>query len=258
LIITVMMWTEFISRVVTLVVAVVATTAAAADSDQGQSPQFFTIEGKVAIPQSLNFDWITQSRILVDGGKYLGFLKEDGSFVVTNVPPGSYVVEVACPDFDFDPARVEITSRGKMRSRRVNNLGSGQPVTLAYPLRFKAKQPTQYFMQREEWRITDVIKNPMVMMMILPVILIGVLPKLMNSQDPEIQREMQQSMNALQPNGANMPDMAEMMTSIFGGGAPAPAKKKSEKNSSRDRDDRDGRGGGGASESRGKGTSRRK
>ena len=82
----------------------------------------------------------------------------------------------------------------------------------------------------------------------------------MNSQDPEIQREMQQSMNALQPNGANMPDMAEMMTSIFGGGAPAPAKKKSEKNSSRDRDDRDGRGGGGggASESRGKGTSRRK
>ena len=28
-------------------------------------------------------------------------------------------------------------------------------------------------MQREEWRITDVIKNPMVMMMILPVILIG-------------------------------------------------------------------------------------
>ena len=124
-------------------------------------------------------------------------------------------MEVACPDFDFDPARVEITSRGKMRSRRVNNLGSGQPVTLAYPLRFKAKvgtlrllprelstrfcrsrgvilslsavsflsvytfhwqQPTQYFMQREEWRITDVIKNPMVMMMILPVILIGTDP----------------------------------------------------------------------------------
>ena len=48
-------------------------------------------------------------------------------------------MEVASPDFDFDPARVEITSKGKMRARRVNNLGSGQPVTLAYPLRFKAK-----------------------------------------------------------------------------------------------------------------------
>jgi len=222
----------------------------AADSDSGsQSPQFFTIEGKVSIPQTLDFDWITQSRILVDGGKYLGFLKEDGSFVVTNVPPGSYVVEVASPDYDFDPARVEITSRGKMRARRVNNLGSGQPVTLAYPLRFKAKSPTQYFMQREEWRITDVIKNPMVMMMILPVILIGVLPKLMNSQDPEIQREMQQSMNALQPNAANMPDMAEMMTSIFGGGAPAPKKKSGTGSGNRD---------GGGSETRSRGAARRK
>lgn len=219
-----------------ILVTLLGSFASCAEVDQGSnpsSPQLFTIEGKVAIPQSLEMDWIVNSRILVDGGKYLGFLREDGSFVVTNVPPGSYVLEVASPDFDFDPARVEITSKGKMRARRVNNLGSGQPATLAYPLRFKAKNPTQYFMQREEWHITDVIKNPMVMMMILPVILIGVLPKLMNSQDPEVQREMQQSMSALQPNAANMPDMAEMMTSLFGGGAPQP-KKKSNSASNRD------------------------
>lgn len=221
------------------------------ESDQGPSPpQFFTIEGKVSIPQSINSDWVIQTRVLVDGGKYLGFLAEDGSFVITNVPPGSYVVEVASPDYDIEPARVEITSRGKMRARRVNNLGSGQPVPLAYPLRFKAKAPTQYFMQREEWRITDVIKNPMVMMMILPVILIGVLPKLMNSQDPEIQREMQQSMNALQPNAANMPDMAEWMTSMFGGGAP-PTKKKSGTSGNGNRD-------GGGADARSRGAARRK
>jgi len=179
-----------------------------------EAPSLFMVEGKVSIPQSLNLDWVTTTRVLLDGGKYIGFLREDGSFIVTNVPPGSYLVEVASPDYAFDPARVEITSRGKMRARRVNNLGgSAQNVALTYPFRFKAKGMTQYFLQREEWRITDVIKNPMVMMMILPVILIGILPKLMNSQDPEIQREMQQSMNALQPNGANMPDISEMMTS---------------------------------------------
>lgn len=218
-------------------VTMVTSLATAVESDQGLPSQFFTVEGKVSIPQLLQMDWVTETRILVDGGKYLGFLREDGSFVVTNVPAGSYMVEVASADFDFDPARVEITSKGKMRSRRVNNLGSGQPVTLAYPLRFKAKNPTQYFMQREEWRITDIMKNPMVMMMILPVILIGVLPKLMNSQDPEIQREMQQSMSALQPNTNSMPDMAEMMTSFFGGAAPPPKKKTA---------NRDGGGGGGA------------
>ena len=238
-----MVWAAILTLTMSLMVA--------ADSDQGPNPpQFFTIEGKVSIPQSLNMEWVTQTKLLVDGGKYLGFLGEDGSFVITNVPPGSYVVEVASPDYDFEPARVEITSRGKMRARRVNNLGSGQPIPLAYPLRFKAKAPTQYFMQREEWRITDVIKNPMVMMMILPVILIGVLPKLMNSQDPEIQREMQQSMNALQPNAANMPDMAEWMTSMFGGGAPPP-KKKSGAAGNGNRD-------GGGTEARSRGTARRK
>ena len=147
-------------------VTMVTSLATAVESDQGLPSQFFTVEGKVSIPQLLQMDWVTETRILVDGGKYLGFLREDGSFVVTNVPAGtsiddgagllstkattiyfmklllltgSYMVEVASADFDFDPARVEITSKGKMRSRRVNNLGSGQPVTLAYPLRFKAK-----------------------------------------------------------------------------------------------------------------------
>ena len=62
--------------------------AAEPDSGLPPSPQFFTVEGKVAIPQSLDLEWIPQTRILVDGGKYLGFLKEDGSFVVTNVPAG--------------------------------------------------------------------------------------------------------------------------------------------------------------------------
>jgi len=242
--------TALFAHIATLVFTTMVTlTVGAVELDQGlpSSPQFFTVEGKVSIPQSLQMDWVIHTRVLVDGGKYLGFLKEDGSFVVTNVPAGSYVVEVACPDFDFDPARVEITSKGKMRSRRVNNLGSGQPVTLAYPLRFKAKNPTQYFMQREEWRITDVIKNPMVMMMILPVILMGVLPKLMNSQDPEVQREMQQSMSALQPNANNMPDMAEMMTSFFGGAAPAPKKKSTSRE-----------GSGGGSEARPRPSARRK
>ena len=73
----------YVSRSLTLLFAAVLThTAGAVEPDQGtHSPQFFTIEGKVSIPQTLNFDWVTQSRILVDGGKYLGFLKEDGSFV---------------------------------------------------------------------------------------------------------------------------------------------------------------------------------
>lgn len=43
------------------------------------------------------------------------FSRTDGSFVVHDIPSGSYVVEVISPAYRFDPVRVDITSKGKMR-----------------------------------------------------------------------------------------------------------------------------------------------
>lgn len=45
----------------------------------------------------------------------LFFFRTDGSFVVHDVPSGSYVVEVISPAHKFEPVRVDITSKGKMR-----------------------------------------------------------------------------------------------------------------------------------------------
>jgi hypothetical protein len=33
--------------------------------------------------------------------------------------------------------------------------------------------------QREEWKVTDILFNPMLMMMVMPLLLITVLPKMM-------------------------------------------------------------------------------
>ncbi len=41
--------------------------------------------------------------------------RTDGSFAVNDVPSGSYVVEVVTPNYRFEPVRVDITSKGKMR-----------------------------------------------------------------------------------------------------------------------------------------------
>lgn len=41
--------------------------------------------------------------------------RTDGSFAVNDVPSGSYVVEIVSPSIRFDPVRVDITSKGKMR-----------------------------------------------------------------------------------------------------------------------------------------------
>jgi hypothetical protein len=54
----------------------------------------------------------------------------------------------------------------------------------------KALGKMSYFQQREEWKVTDILMNPMILMMGLPLLIITVLPKMMN--DPEAKREMEQ------------------------------------------------------------------
>jgi len=186
----------------------------------------FKIEGKVVVPFTSDSDWIGSTTVLVDGGAFLGFVKSDGSFVINNVPSGSYVVDIANPTYMFEPVRIDINQKGKIRARRVNNVQPQAVSQLSYPLKYKARAKTNYFQQREQWRITDMLFNPMVMMMILPFLVIMVLPKLMNTADPETQKEMQSQMNMLNPK-QNMPELSELMAGWFGGGAPKkPVKSK--------------------------------
>uniref|UniRef100_A0A023GMQ3 ER membrane protein complex subunit 7 beta-sandwich domain-containing protein n=1 Tax=Amblyomma triste TaxID=251400 RepID=A0A023GMQ3_AMBTT len=183
-------------------------------SDEDVVPEKHVIEGKVVPPEIATSEWLTSTRILVNGGEQLGFLRSDGSFSVHNLSPGSYVVEVANPDHMYEPVRVDINSKGKFRARRVNYIQSNLIQTLAYPLKMKSRGPIQYFQVRETWRITDFLMNPMVLMMVVPLLLIMVLPKLMNAADPETQREMHQ----MQMPKYDMPELSEMMTSLFKGG----------------------------------------
>jgi len=88
--------------------------------------------------------------------------RSDGSFSVSSVPPGSYILEVTHPTYVFDLVRVEISSKGKIRARILNNIQPSSIQTLNYPLRFKARGQAKYFEAREQWRLTDVIYSPMV------------------------------------------------------------------------------------------------
>lgn len=88
--------------------------------------------------------------------------REDGSFVIHNVPSGSYVIEVLSPNFSYEPVRVEINSKGKLRARKVNYIQTSQVVPVPYPLKLKSLGQTRYFYTREQWRATDFLFNPMV------------------------------------------------------------------------------------------------
>lgn len=88
--------------------------------------------------------------------------REDGAFTINNVPSGSYVVEVANPDYAYEPVRVEINSKGKYRARKVNYIQTSQVVQVPYPLKMKPLKRFRYFQVREQWRVTDFLFSPMV------------------------------------------------------------------------------------------------
>jgi len=123
----------------------------------------YKIEGKVHVTDAPISDWAPHAKVIVDGGRFIGFIKQDGSFVINNVPPGSYLVEVSSPSYIFDPARVDISSKtGKMRARKSDLLRPSAVTALPYPLKFKANSRANFFTKREEWSLLSTLMNPMV------------------------------------------------------------------------------------------------
>ena len=47
---------------------------------------------------------------------------------MSGLPTGSYVVEVVNADYYYEPVRVDINSKGKMRARKVNNVQPTQVI----------------------------------------------------------------------------------------------------------------------------------
>jgi len=51
-------------------------TVASSELEEGAvSGQRFVVEGKVTIPYTTDQDWVATTRVVLDGGLYLGFLK---------------------------------------------------------------------------------------------------------------------------------------------------------------------------------------
>ncbi|KAL3085212.1 hypothetical protein niasHS_010281 [Heterodera schachtii] len=197
--------------------AVFVSSAAEQTANLQKQQQLFTIEGKTVVNaelQRIKPNWKAGARIFLDYGKFVGFIRRDGSFIVPDVPSGSYILDVASGDFQFESVRVDITNSGKIRARRLNLVQPNVVSTLPYPVKLTARHPMRYFRVREEWRITDVLMNPMMLMMGAAFILVVLMPKLA-AQDPNVQKEMQN----MQLPKVDMPDMADMLANIWSSGS---------------------------------------
>jgi len=196
---------------------------AQSDAEAGDNTENYKIEGKVTPPDNPAPDWLSVTTVTLDGGKRRAFLRDDQSFVFQGLSPGSYLVEVDNPDYVYEDIRIDINSKGKHRARKNNPVQPNQVTQLPYPVKAKPLGKFRYYEKREEWKITDVLFNPMLMMMVMPLLLITVLPKMM--QDPDTKKEMEE-MQAKMNVQSQLPDMSEMLTSLWGGAPAQGAKKK--------------------------------
>ena len=127
-----------------------------------------TIAGRVQVEGELSSEWISKARVVVDGGRFYGFLRANGKFQIHNVPPGSYLVEVVSANHEFEPARVDISSKsGKIRARKVNLLKTSNVSYLPYPLKFKVDNQAEFFVKRESWSAVALLKDPTVSLYII-------------------------------------------------------------------------------------------
>ncbi|CAF0912731.1 unnamed protein product [Adineta steineri] len=201
----------------------IATSSSSSPSSSNKIP-LYTIEGQVVFPSDENV--LDNIRILVDEGLYIGIPRVDGTFVISGIPSGSYIVAVNSPFHIFEPVRVDINSKGKIRARAVNFIEPGKVVTMKYPLRFESHTKPNYFQKREEYHLTDILLNPTFFPIILAVISIPLVliflkqqQAMQNMQDaPEIQETVQRLNNFIQPNyNYNFPDIIDWLITHVGG-----------------------------------------
>lgn len=94
----------------TLCLALCDTVIGEDDGTGASSIGLYTIEGKVYPPEYLGSNsrdsWQTGTVVSINGGEFKGFLKEDGTFVISSVPSGSYVVEINNSDYFYEPVSI--------------------------------------------------------------------------------------------------------------------------------------------------------
>lgn len=81
-----------------------ATVETESSLDDFEESGRYTIEGKVYSPELYPADvnWQRDTSITINDGEFNGFLKEDGSFIISSVPSGSYVVDIVNPDYFYE------------------------------------------------------------------------------------------------------------------------------------------------------------
>lgn len=149
-----------------------------------------TLEGRLST--ELPVDSV---RVVLNGGAYSAIPRQDGSFKLHAVPPGTYLLEVMDTQSVWPTVRLDVSASAPGKARALLT-HSRQPLPFPLPLEPLVAKPT-FFEKREGFNWSSMLMNPMVLMMGVTVLIMVVFPKMMSNMDPEQLKEMQQMQGGL-------------------------------------------------------------
>lgn len=160
----------------------------------------FEVRGTVKLPR----DALTDARVMIDGVRGVG-VREDGTFVIRDVPAGSHVLDVHHVDYSFSLVKLDIDENGQISSQLhtancVLNTAA-RPVRVAYPLMMAPTDKVTYFVPRESFDPLSLLKQPMILMMVFTMIMVVVMPKMMGNMSPEEKRDLAAMQNSFSVQG---------------------------------------------------------
>ncbi|KAK9461369.1 uncharacterized protein V1516DRAFT_675770 [Lipomyces oligophaga] len=115
------------------------------------------------------------------------------AFAFPNVTIGSYMLYVSNPDHIFPVLRVDISDADVAiyQAHRGNDWTVTGP-RVAYPIELKPIGPAVYYVPRESFNVLKLFKNPMLLVSLVTLVMVFVMPKMLNSLEPEQLKDLQE------------------------------------------------------------------
>ncbi|KAI0988489.1 hypothetical protein GJ496_007445 [Pomphorhynchus laevis] len=133
--------------------------------------------------------WITIDDEAGDNFSNIVYIRSNGHFTIPNymlAPCGSsHVIRFNNPTYKIPAVRLDISTKGgRIRCRYFNAIAPSNDVSSVIAdcpplvMDFALFKPFNYFEQKQAYNVKDVIFSPMFLMMVIPIIILIILPKL--------------------------------------------------------------------------------
>ncbi|KIO16212.1 hypothetical protein M407DRAFT_41219, partial [Tulasnella calospora MUT 4182] len=138
----------------------------------------------------LDIKALKPTRVTLDWGTYSAHVWRDGRFVLRNVEPGSYVLNVLARDHVFDQVSGVSVRYHCLELDRTPHYPTPSLPQLPYPIVLKPRIAKVYVEPKKDFNPIDMFRsNPIMLVMLGSVAMMFLMPKIISNMDPQDREE---------------------------------------------------------------------